>query len=217
MKENISKRFLELTKEGDELIRRFDLRSGIDNRYIPEVQTWLTSSSHLIKMVVRKDSQYKEEVERLMNHEYMKSGIPGFIVSKMHGVLKSAHKEWEGGMLREIEYIIAAENFDNFLDHASFYHKGDKKIESSILASAVLEDTMKKIGTKNGVPTKGLSLDQITDELVKADLLTQVKAKRVKAYAGVRNHALHAEWDDFDIKDVGEMIKGIRELIEDNL
>jgi hypothetical protein len=52
---------------------------------------------------------------------------------------------------------------------------------------------------------------------VQAGVLTQVKAKRVRSFAGVRNHALHAEWDKFDISDVGAMIKGIRELIEEFL
>jgi len=45
----------------------------------------------------------------------------------------------------------------------------------------------------------------------------KIKAKRTKAYASVRNHALHAERDKFDIRDVGEQIKGTRELIEEYL
>ena len=45
-------------------------------------------------------------------------------------------------------------------------------------------------------------------------MFTPVKGKRVKGFASVRNHSLHAEWDKFDIQDVGELIKGIRELID---
>ena len=73
-------------------------------------------------------------------------------------------------------------------------------MESSVLASAVLENTVKKICKKNGIETSGKSLEVLIDELARADLLLQVKVKRTKTSAGVRNHALHAEWEEFDIK-----------------
>ncbi|GAI58184.1 unnamed protein product [marine sediment metagenome] len=135
----------------------------------------------------------------------------------MLGLLISAQTDWSEGMLREIEYVIAAETFDDFLDHATSYHRAGKKIEASVLASAVLEDTIKKIAVKNSIETKGKSLDPLIDDLKAAGVFTPVKAKRGKAYAGIRNKADHAEWDEFDIKDVGKMIEGIRELIEEFL
>ncbi|GAI03064.1 unnamed protein product, partial [marine sediment metagenome] len=138
----------------------------------------------------------------------MDIGIPSKIVLKMLGLLISAQEEWSKGMLREIEYVIAAETFDDFLDHAASYHKAGKKIEASVLASAVLEDTIKKIAVKNSMETRERSLDPLIDDLKAAGVFTPVKAKRVKAYAGIRNKADHAEWDEFDIKDVGQMIEG---------
>ena len=51
--------------------------------------------------------------------------------------------------------------------------------------------------------TQKKSLDPLIDELVKNEVITPVKAKRIKGFAAVRNHALHAEWEEFDIKDVG--------------
>ncbi len=50
--------------------------------------------------------------------------------------------------------------------------------------------------------------------MTKSGALTSVKAKRVKGFSGVRNKALHAQWDEFDIRDVGELINGARELVE---
>ncbi len=105
-------------------------------------------------------------------------------------------------------------SFDSFLDHAAQYHKGNKKIEAAVLGSAVLEDTVKKIAVKYGPNPGGFSLEELIDNLVKAGVITEVKAKRIRSYAGVRNSALHAEWDKFDIQDVGQLIKGTRELIE---
>ena len=135
----------------------------------------------------------------------------------MVGLLIGAKEEWEHGLLEKIEYIIAGATFDDFLDHVTQYHKGNKKIEAAVLGSAVLEDTVKKIAQKNVIQTSGKSLDSLIDSLVKGNVLTPVKGKRVKAYIGVRNCALHAEWDKFEISDVGELINGTRELIENYL
>lgn len=87
-------------------------------------------------------------------------------------------------------------------------------MESSVLASAVLEDSIKKIARKYSIDSKDKSLEPLIDELKKTWVFSDVKTKRIKFYSGIRNKALHAEWADFDIHDVGEMIKGLHELIE---
>jgi len=143
--------------------------------------------------------------------------VPTVVFHKVLGLLTSAKQEWDRGLLRQIEYIVTAEAFDDFLDHASLYHKGNKKVEASVLASAVLEDTIKRIAKKNGIDTSGRSLEQLIDELVRANVFTAVKAKRIKGHAGVRNRALHAEWDEFDIREVGYLIEGTRDLIDEFL
>ena len=69
---------------------------------------------------------------------------------------------------------------------------------------------MKKIAARNDVATAGKTLEPLIDALATAGVLTPVKVKRLKSYAAVRNHALHAEWDQIDIREVGELIRGIR-------
>lgn len=177
-------------------------------------EAWISSVSNLIRTVSDHKSHYVEECNKILNHEDMEIGIPCIVIRKLHGLLTSASVEWGYGLLRKIEYIVSAATFDDFLDHAAMYHKGNKKTEASVLASAVLEDSIKKIASKHEIESRGKSLEELIDQLVKDDVLTLVKAKRIKSYASVRNHALHAEWDEFDIKDVGELIKGTRDLLE---
>jgi len=218
MKDVITNRFRELVTQGQQIERHTNSKDYyVPSHEITSVHAWLSSVSNLLQTASIADSVFLRESKTLMTHENMQHGIPSEIVLKMLGLLMSAQQEWEGGLMRRIEYILAAETFDDFLDHAETYHKGNKKIESAVLASAVLEDTVKKVCLKNSISTRGKSLESLIDELSKSGAITSVKAKRIKAFAGVRNHALHAEFDDFDIKDVGEMIKGIRELIEDYL
>jgi len=234
-KEEITKRFDVLIKKGRELLGTLGpevLQINTDgetetnyNSYpywvpknrIPEFRAWLTSALNLIHVVSPPDGPLVKECDSLMAEGHLKQGVPSNILVLMLGLLGGAKDEWDHGLLRKIEYIVAGATFDDFLDHAADYHRGNKKIEASILASAVLEDTVKKIAQKNEVETSGKTLDPLVDDLVKANVVTSVKAKSIKAYAGVRNLALHAEWDKFDISDVGKLIAGIKELIENYL
>jgi uncharacterized protein YutE (UPF0331/DUF86 family) len=225
MKEIISKRFQNLIDEGKQLIQKIppheygggNLAYYAASRDRDQFQAWISSVSNLIDIVVPSKSNYREELERLLTHRDMSIGVPSLVVQRLYGLLLSAQKEWESGLLKKIIFIIAAETFDDFLDKAAEYHKSNKSIEASILASAVLEDSMKKIAIKNNVPLSGQSLELLIDELVKAEVLTSIKAKRLKAAAGIRNHALHAEWEKFDIKDTGALIQTVRDLIAGEL
>jgi len=219
VKETISIRFDTLIEEGkrlEESIRGSLLRGPsdmLDNSRVTEYQAFISSSANLIKSISRPASPYYEQIDSILQHEHLAWGVPIVVFQKVLGLLISAKQEWDYGLIRQIEYIFVAETFDDFLDHADSYHKGNKKIEAAVLASAVLEDTIKRIARKNGVEPRSLLLEQLIDELVKADVFTPVKAKRVQSFSGIRNSVLRAEWDDFDIRDVGQLIDETRELI----
>jgi uncharacterized protein YutE (UPF0331/DUF86 family) len=180
----------------------------------PELQAWIASAANLFRIIATPDTYFHQECERILQDEDLRRGVPYHVVQKLIGLLDSVLEEIQRGLLRKAEYIFVASTFDDFLDHAEEYHKAGKKIESSVLASAVFEDSVRKLAAKNELKQSGVALEAIIDDLVKMNVITAVKAKRIKGYSAVRNKALHAQWDDFDIRDVGEMIKGTREILE---
>jgi hypothetical protein len=222
VKELLNERFASLAAEGQRLIARLPrdqhgLAYWVSSTEIPTYQAWLSAVTNLVGTIAPSGSVYPSQLAKITAHENMASGVPVTVVQQVHGVFTAAHADWETGLLRRIEYIYAASTFDDFLDHAARYHKSGKKTESAVLASAVLEDTIKKLASKHSITTASQSLEQLIDALVAADVLTPTKSKRVKSWSAVRNHAFHAEWDQFDIKDVGTMIEGIREILANHL
>lgn len=165
-------------------------------------------------MCATPDTYFLQEANRVVEAKELSGGVPYHTVQKLLGLLQSVFEEMKHGLMKKAEYVFVASTFDEFLDHASEFHKAGKKIESSVLASAVFEDAVRRLAMKMTVEQAGRALDAVIDDLTKCGAVTQVKAKRWKSYAGVRNSALHAQWEDFDIRDVGEMIKGTREIIE---
>lgn len=180
-------------------------------------QSWIASAANAIQQVAPSGSFFRAELDRLMSNDQLQNGIPLSVVEKVLGLLQSVQLEAQAGLLTKLEDQVVATAFDDFLDHASDYHKSGKIKEAAVLASAVLEDTVKRIAIKSGIETANLSLDPLIDNLTKLDVITQVKAKRLKAYAAIRNHALHAEWEKLDLKDIGAQISGLRELLDDHL
>jgi len=181
---------------------------------VSSAQAWMASAANAVQQLAPVGSFYLAELDRLSKHADLANGIPRTVLQKMHGVLRSVTTEAETGLLDKIENQIFASAFDDFLDHATDYHKSGKVKEAAVLAAAVLEDALKRLASKHEIQAAGVSLDPLIDELVKAGVFTSVKAKRMKSFAGVRNSALHAEWDKLELRDVGATIDGVRELLD---
>lgn len=210
-------------KRIDELITRgtATIRSQSSEHYwmrdVIAAQSWFSSAANAIQQVAPPGSFYTAELQRIVENEQLKGGFPRSSVEKLLGLLQSVQLEAQAGLLARLEDQVVATAFDDFLDHAAHYHKAGKVKEAAVLASAVLEDTVKRIAKKVGVAADGYSLEPLIDELTKQGIFSAVRAKRLKSYAAVRNHALHAEWDKLDIKDVGAQLSGLQELLDEHL
>lgn len=227
-KENVTSRLNSLISKGSnvELLTSSLLTLSKDNPsfisirgdYIRRCQEWLCSVINLIRVLVGENGYFYQQCSKIPQEIDETGGINSITVTRMLGLLISFRDAWKAGLVKDIEYVIMGITFDNFLDHAGEYHKLGKKMEASVLASAVLEDTIKKIAKKNGInPEIVRELDPLITELAKIGIFTQVKAKRARGYAGTRNHAFHAEWDRFDLNDVKNLIEGTREMIQECL
>ncbi|WP_068858438.1 DUF4145 domain-containing protein [Perlucidibaca aquatica] len=211
MQKEILQRIEELVARGRQVLSRAGDKYWVGD--VIAAQAWMSSAANAIVQIAPPGSFYQEELARLVKLPDV-NGIQTEVLRKVLGVLVSIEEEAKSGLLAKIEYQIYATAFDDFLDHASHFHRGGKVKESAILASSVLEDVVKRIARKHGIEVEGKTLEPLIDDLTKANVLTPVKAKRVKSFAGVRNHALHAEWDKLDLRDIGSAIDGVRELLE---
>lgn len=118
------------------------------------------------------------------------------------------------GLLSSIENQTKASVFDDFLDHAKEYLRRKHKNEAGVIAGVVFEDTLRNIYRKMiDSAEKGKTLETLIVDLVHEEILTQTKAKRARVAAHVRTKATHAQWDEFDLKDVDTTIDFTEELI----
>lgn len=82
--------------------------------------------------------------------------------------------------------------------------------EAGVIAGVVFEDAVRRICRKHSISENGVKLDGLISELVKMNALTEMKAKRARAAAGVRTSATHARWEEFTEGDVEAAIASPR-------
>jgi hypothetical protein len=205
--DTLSARFTEL------LAREFvQVSDEVAHGQQADAYEWMISAANLIAIATSERGPHHEHANDLLRELRDVNFVQWNVYRNMKGVLAATRADREAGLLLNARYAEVALTFDDFLDHAAEYHKRGKLQESAVLVSSVLEDTMRRIGEKHEIAEQ--SLEPLINALTEKGVFTPVQAKRVRAYAGVRTSAFHARWDELDLKDVGESIAGVRELVD---
>lgn len=177
-----------------------------------DCQLLFSRSANLIENITSRDSFYFREAERIIMGSKRQGGIIKNEIQMLIGHLSALLTDLENGLLANIEYTISANSFLDFFEHARHYLHQNKKMEASVIASSVFEDTIRKIGRKNELEFP--KLDRLIDELKKAEVINSTEMKKFKFFAGIRNEAMHANWDSITIDDIKDLIKGVEQSIE---
>jgi hypothetical protein len=197
------------------------LRSGnsigqqLNNQHGEQCSAWMASAENIVQIVCpNPDNAYRKRVNEITRPSGLM--IPSR-VGEFTDLLNYLLVDIEQGLLSSVVNQVRAEAFDDFLDHAEFYYKDNRKNEAGVIAGVVFEDTIRKLCDKNTISQKGIKLDELISSLTKIDVITPTKAKRARVAAHVRTKATHAQWDEFDLEDVKATIDFTRELISNKL
>jgi hypothetical protein len=194
---------------GESTYRHFDLAVW------PAFVEWRTSCVAVLDQVVPKSSLLRKTVDEL-------NGLGNEPSKVEFGVafLRSVKKELEAGLLDSFARQVEAEVLSDFLDQAmaALANVGDEPnyIAAAIIAGASLERSLRAVcvsllpeepTTKaNGSP---LGMAALIESLKKRQVVTELQAKELRAWAALRNHAAHGEFDAFDRSQADSMVGGI--------
>jgi len=135
----------------------------------------------------------------------------------MTATFRGLLRDIDAGLLNNFANKIRAETFDEFLEHAEWYHAHDRKNEAGVLAGVVFEDTVRRICRDQAIDEKGEKLEELINQLAKKDVITGQQSKQAKVAAHVRTKATHAQWDEFDLDGVASAIKITRIFLAEQL
>lgn len=209
---DIGRRLYELVGQGEQLLQQLDGSSAIQVHQRADSLSWMLSAVNILEVWLPSTSRYRVEATQL---------LPGAgdtlwleTVASILGILKSAAAEWSSGLIGTLELHFIGLAFEDFLRHALEHNENGKKEVAAVLASAVLEDTVKRLCRVHGILTDDKTLDSLINALKARQVLGKVKGERLRSHATLRNQAFHAQWEAFDQRDLRQMIEDLQELLE---
>ena len=145
------------------------------------------------------------------------------------GILEAFRDDFAKGFLNELVLKVEAELAADYMGQAEGLLKEGQAgkfdhVPAAVLAGAVLEKGLRTLCDQQqpAIPTvtqKGdpKTLNPLIDDLKKAGIFNELRAKQLRAWADIRNKAAHGEFDQFLKADVEQMIQGISNFLADYL
>lgn len=213
IEQKILNQVTKLIKEGASLSKGNEYGQTLGSTHISSCKGWLASADHVVSLVSPSPiSPYRNAISSIL----IEAKCAGYTIHNSVGdltaVLERLANDIQAGLLETVANQTRVETFDDMLDHAEEYKKKNMKEGAGVLASAVFEDTIRRIARINNIQDIGTKLDELISALSK-ETLTSIVAKRCRASADIRNKALHANWDEFTMQDVEASITLTRELL----
>ncbi|HEX8372180.1 MAG TPA: hypothetical protein VF585_05345 [Chthoniobacterales bacterium] len=189
----------------------------------PRVVKWRTHCASLLDQVIPENSVHSSVAKDLLL--ITKTNQLDWAVNVMCAIAEDIKHGFIGDLSAAIEAAVASD----YLGQAeSLLRDGQKgkyeHVPAAVLAGAVLEKALRTLCTQQAPPVsittpKGepKTMNPLIDDLKRAGLFNELKAKQLRSWADIRNKAAHGEFDEFTPLDVDQMIKGITNFLADYL
>ena len=189
----------------------------------PRFIAWITKCITLLSQIIKRNNTHWATVEDFRKlpcgEMHLKNGI---------AALKAIKDDFEKGFLGDLAAQVAAEITADYMGQADgLLQEGQSGkfdyVPAAVLAGAVLEQALRRLCDQHQPPiettkTDGSkkTLNPLIDDLKKAEVYNEAKAKQLRVWADIRNHAAHGGFDQFKPADVERMISGIKIFLEDH-
>jgi len=147
------------------------------------------------------------EMHKLSNtRDYGVDWLIQSFASSLRGVLENIKEELEAGLISSIADQAAGEVIGDLVALAKTQLRGGYKDVAAVLATAALEDAMKRKAAEQGVNVEGKTLDAVINALKAKQFFKGAQAPIVASYVKLRNAAMHADWPKIQDADVSSLI-----------
>lgn len=186
----------------DYLLNKINIKNDISN-----VEACFMGSINVIESLYGNNSiQAKMFLERKNKFDIR---IPLQVIqfaNSIHGTLKNIKDELDKGLIRNITRETAGEVIGDMTTLAKSELKEGYTNVASVLASASLEDAMKRKAEEFGLDIEGKSLDEVINALKSKSFFKGAQSKIVPSFVKLRDYAMHAEWDKIQEPEVSSLI-----------
>lgn len=197
---------------------------GITDDKVKEFTNWTTRTGEFIAKLYPKTNQYHNQynqfranssMHRLHSNNYRQ-------LLEIIGILEAIKYELENGLLDNLQKLLQADIFSDFLEMSEHLLKEGYKDAAAVIIGSVLEDTLRKLATDKGIAIvndkgKSLTMEPLNVELARVEAYTQLVKKQITSWADLRNNAAHGHFDQYDATQVKQMLNFVQTFATDML
>lgn len=84
---------------------------------------------------------------------------------------------------------------------------------AAVLASAALEDALKRYALLQGLQVEGNTMEEVVNALKSKGLVSGAQKSLLSVMPKIRNQAMHAEWSKLQPQEVGSMVGFVEQFL----
>jgi hypothetical protein len=140
-----------------------------------------------------------------------------YAIPHLVGIAEALKTAYESGYLYQIEELIHADLFADFLDMAKYLLEEGYKDPAAVIIGGVLEEHLRKLCLKNSIDiiinNHYKKADMMNADLAKSNLYNRLDQKNITAWLDLRNKAAHGRYTEYTDDQVNVALLGIRDFI----
>ena len=113
--------------------------------------------------------------------------------------------------------LVRSDLFADFLEMAEHLLNTGYKDPAAVLVGAILEEHLRKLCHKHGIPTsektKPRKAESLNSDLASSNIYSRLDQKSVTAWQDLRNKAAHGHFSEYADAQVDLMLKGVRDFV----
>jgi uncharacterized protein DUF4145 len=185
-------------------------KDGRDEVNADKWEEWTTSVMNLLERAFGTDSVHARNFRR--TYEESSSGW-SYNLRGAKGVFLAAKSDFEGGYIFDLDKALSGEILGDFVMLAKAALKDGNKDVAAVLASAALEDALKRYARNNGVDVDEKVMHEVVSALKAKGLVSGAQKSLLDTMPKLRNYAMHANWEKLTIEDVGSIIGFVEQFL----
>ena len=172
-------------------------------------EEWATSVLNLIGRSLGDNSIHFKNFQTIYERH---QGFKGTF-EQAKGVFLAAKHDYEGGYAFELESALSGLILEDFVILAkATLHDGNKDV-AAVLASAALEDALKRYARKNELNVDDKVMQEVVSALKSKSLVSGAQKSLLDTMPKLRDYAMHANWDKLTKEDVGSIIGFVEQFL----
>ena len=132
------------------------------------------------------------------------------------GMFMAAKSDIDGGHLYDLERTLAGEVVGDFVALAKAALSEGHHTVAAVLASAALEDTLKRFALRHQLNVEGMTMEEVVNALKSIGVVFGPQKALLSAMPKIRNQAMHANWEALTPQDAGSIIGFVEQFLLTN-